>query len=33
MRQILSPYGVEGKTAYTAQEDLKSVNSVIILTG
>ena len=27
VRQISSPYGVGGETGYTAQEDLKSVNS------
>ena len=27
LRQITSPYGVGGETGYTAQEDLKSVNS------
>ena len=27
VRQIPSPYGVGGETGYTAQEDLKSVNS------
>ena len=27
LRQITSPYGVGGETDYTAQEDLKSVNS------
>ena len=27
VRQIPSPYGVGGKTGYTAQEDLKSVNN------
>ena len=27
VRQIPSPYGARGKTGYTAQEDLKSVNN------
>ena len=27
IRHILSPYGVGGETGYTAQEDLKSINS------
>ena len=27
VRQISSPYGVGGETGYTAQEDLKSINS------
>jgi len=27
VRQIPSPYGVGGETGYTAQENLKSVNS------
>ena len=27
VRQIPSPYGVGGETGYTAQEDLKSINS------
>ena len=27
VRKISSPYGVGGKTGYTAQENLKSVNS------
>jgi len=27
VKQIPSPYGVAGETGYTAQEDLKSINS------
>ena len=27
VRQMASPYGVGGETGYTAQEDLKSINS------
>ena len=27
VRKILSPYGVGGETVYTAEEDLKSINS------
>ena len=27
VRKILSPYGVGGESVYTAQEDLKSINS------
>ena len=27
VRKISSPYGVGGETGYTAQEDLKSINS------
>ena len=27
VRKILAPYGVGGETIYTAEEDLKSINS------
>jgi len=33
VKQIPFPYGVGGETGYTAQEDLKSINSYNMLEG